>query len=443
MSTPTREPDISASSEWRRSWTVVAASVVGLILLTVNVYSTGVMVVPLEREFGWSRAEIFSGPMIVSCVGVIVAPLLGMAIDRFGARRIALAGAILYCLAIGLLSTATGNIRSWWALWSGVALTTAFISPTVWMAAVSSLFFASRGFALAVTLCGTGLGAGLIPIASSIFLNMFGWRKAYIALAVFWGLITLPLLAFLFSSATDRQRTAVSVETAPEMAAPSGLSKREGFLSWVFVKLAVAASAICLVISGLIVNLVPILRWQGISSSTAAAVAGIVGVGTVIGRLCTGILLDRLDARMVAAAGVAAPIATSLLMLGAPGSIPAAIVAVAILGLAAGAELNAVAYLAAKYFGLRNFGALFGTISGFLVLTNGLGPLILNHVYDVTRSYAVGLWLVIPFSLLSSILFITLKRYAKVFAAVPVAAATTGLDGLRAPDNGQPIRNPP
>jgi MFS family permease len=431
VSTSTRVPDISAGSEWRRSWTVVAASVVGLILLTVNVYSTGVMVVPLEREFGWSRAEIFSGPMIVSCVGVLVAPFLGMAIDRFGARRIAIVGATLYCFAIGLLSTATGNIWSWWALWSVVALTTAFISPTVWMAAVSSLFSASRGLALAVTLCGTGLGAGLIPIASNIFLNQFGWRQAYIALAVFWGLITLPLLVFLFSSATDRQRGTVAVETAAKRAALSGLSKREGFLSWVFVKLLVAASAICLVISGLIVNLVPILRWQGIASSTAAAVAGIVGVGTVVGRLCTGVLLDRLDARIVAAVGVAAPIATSLLLIGAPGSIPVAMAAVAIVGLAAGAELNAVAYLASKYFGLRNFGALFGTISGFLVLTNGLGPLVLNSVYDVTHSYAVGLWLVIPFSLLSSILFVTLKRYEKVVVAGPVAAATTGLDRLR------------
>jgi MFS family permease len=418
MSTPIREPDISASAEWRRSWTVVAASVVGLILLTINVYSTGVMVVPLEREFGWSRAEIFSGPMIVACVGVILAPFLGMAIDRLGARRIAIVGAILYCLAIGLLSTATGNIWSWWALWSGVALTTAFISPTVWMAAVSSLFVSSRGFALAVTLCGTGLGAGLIPISSNIFLELFGWRKAYIALAVFWGVITLPLLVFLFSSATDRRRAAVAAETGPEAAALGGLSKREGFLSWVFVKMTLAASAITLAISGLIVNLVPILRWQGISSSTAAAVAGIVGVGTVVGRLCAGMLLDRLDARLVAAAGVAAPIATSLLLLSVPGSIPAAVVAVAILGLAAGAELNAVGYLAAKYFGLRNFGALFGTISGCLVLTNGLGPLVVNHVYDVTRSYAAGLWLVIPFALLSSVLFVTLKRYEQLVPAV-------------------------
>jgi MFS family permease len=65
-----------------------------------TVYLLGVFMQPLEREFGWSRAEISSGMTIASVVSVFSAPLMGYVIDRVGARRIAILGVTLFCTAI-------------------------------------------------------------------------------------------------------------------------------------------------------------------------------------------------------------------------------------------------------------------------------------------------------------------------------------------------------
>src|SRR5262245_32074958 len=102
-----------AASEWRSNWTVVLAGAAGGSLATIHLYSTGVMMAPLEQEFGWSRALISSGVSIVSVVGVILSPFLGMLVDRIGARRVALTGAILFCLFVASLSLATSNEWSW------------------------------------------------------------------------------------------------------------------------------------------------------------------------------------------------------------------------------------------------------------------------------------------------------------------------------------------
>lgn len=411
----------SAADEWRESWPVVLAGLAGIMLFTVHTYSLGVMIAPLEREFGWSRAQISAGPMIVAVCGVVMAPVVGFVIDRFGPRRVGVIGATLLCAALAMLSTATGSIGSWLTLWTVLALIAVFVGPTVWTAAVSSLFHAGRGFALAVTLCGTGLGSSLVPIVSSHLVDWYGWRGAYLGLAAFWGVLTLPLVYFCFSSAIDRRRLASRTGSAARPEALDGVTAREGFRSIRFVKLAMAAFALTLALSGFIVNLVPILTLDGLPRNTAAAIAGLIGVGAIIGRLCGGMLLDRINGNLVAGVAVTLPIVSSVLLIFLPGQVLVAFAAVLLAGLATGAELDAVAYLVTRHFGLRNFGALFGTISGLLVLANGLGPLLMNYTYDLTRSYQPSLWAMIPICLMSSVLFLTLGPYPG-FAASPSAA---------------------
>jgi hypothetical protein len=102
--------------------------------------------------------------------------------------------------------------------------------------------------------------------------------------------------------------------------------------------------------------------------------------------------------------------------------VPVTSAAVLCLGSAAGAELDAVAYLATMYFGMRNFGAIFGTISGFLVLNSGLGALVANAIYDGTHSYALLLWWVIPCCVMASVLFATLAPYRGMMGSTRIAA---------------------
>ena len=394
--------------EWRSNWPVVLAGAAGGCLATLHLYSIGVMIDPLEREFGWSRAQVSSGLSVVAVAAVLLSPLIGMVIDRIGARRVALLGVSAFCIFLACLSQATASIALWWVLWFGIALAAACIAPTVWAAGVTSLFTASRGMALAVTLCGTAIGALIVPTVTHLLVEALGWRGAYVALAGLWGLVVLPLVWFGFSSAIDRQRLAKQATGRNPAAAGDRSAAWRAIRSWRFVRLTLGAIAIVTVASSLIANFVPILVAAGHDTGRAAALAGLVGAGSILGRLIGGYLLDRIDGRLVCGLSVLAPVGSCLALLFAPSSVVLAGAAIFLLGLAVGIEWDGVAYLASRHFGVASFGTVFGTIGGMSLLLNGMGPVITNHSYDLSGAYTVALWSFIPLCLLSSAMFFLL-----------------------------------
>ena len=121
------------------------------------------------------------------------------------------------------------------------------------------------------------------------------------------------------------------------------------------------------------------------------------------------------------------PIIPCTLLLLFPGSIPIASLAVVVLGLSLGVELDAVAYLVGRHFGMRNYGTLFGTIAGLLALATGLGPVLLNLVYDAAGGYTLVLLTYIPLSLLSATMFASLGRYP-VFPPIPEILASDAVE---------------
>jgi predicted MFS family arabinose efflux permease len=171
-------------------------------------------------------------------------------------------------------------------------------------------------------------------------------------------------------------------------------------------------------ICALTTNSVPVLRGLGHDPIAAADTAALLGFGSIVGRIAGGFLLDRFDARKVAAISVAAPVVTTVLLIAGGEDRLVASCAFLFLGLAVGAEVDACAYLAARHFGLANFGALFGTINGTMLLGNGLAPFAANYVYDITHSYAPVLWVQLPACLIAAALFLTLGRAPSAQTAI-------------------------
>jgi MFS family permease len=377
---------------------------IGITLCSAPNHMLGVLVGPLERAFGWSRAEISSGPFIIAMVGLVAGPFAGMLADRLGPRRIALSGIPFFCAALALVSLASASIWSWWVLWALVGIAAVAIFPALWTSAIASLFVRNRGKALAIALCGTGVSAAFMPPLTNMLVEDHGWRGAYVGMGLLLLVIALPPTFLLFRSAHDRRGRA-------EEAALPGVSARAGFASWRFARLAVAATLFNFTITGLTANQVPILIGAGLSPGPAAAVAGLMGIGAIIGRLAGGVLLDRFDAKKVAAISVLTPCVTAVLLLAFPGSVEAAMAASLVLGLAFGTELDACTYLAARHFGLHSLTTLFGTINGLVIFASGVGPVVANHIFDVTRSYQPYLWLVLPGLAVTATLFLALGRY--------------------------------
>lgn len=399
----------TAAAEWRAHWTVVAAATTGVSLSAVSQSSLGVMMEPIEQEFGWSRVQISFGTSLVSLVAMTGATAVGLAIDRLGARLVGLIAATLMCVGIALMSVVNNSIWQWWGLWILVGLSAAAM-PTVWLAPVSGLFAAGRGLAVSITLCGSGISTSLVPIVANQFVELHGWRAAYLGLGAIWAAVVLPLVLFFFRNAHAPRAAARETNAGPSTALP-GLTVREGFASLKFYKLAFAAFLSMSAGVALILNLVPVLRSTGLTPATAAAVAGIIGIATITGRVIGGWLMDRMSAGTIAACSSAGAALLPVALLALPGSTVAAAAGVAIYGLLGGAKVPAVVYLASRHFGQRAFGVLYGAVNTMIALGVGLGPVVANYVYDVSRSYVPVMWTAVPFLLVAGLLYLSLGPY--------------------------------
>lgn len=391
-------------TETRADWLLVIASTFALVASVSHVYSVGVFIGPLEAEFGWSRGEISAGLGVISVISVVLAPFVGLAIDRFGSRRIGLPGLIIYVSGVALLSTTTPSVWHWWGLWALIAIGTVLIKPTVWVAAIATRFDKRRGIAMAVAVCGTSIGAAIFPFLTERLLAL-GWRGAYLALSGGAALLALPMVYFFFRAA--RPTRPVADETLPRK---TGLTAREGFRSIVFYKMAAAAFLCTLCTLSLAVHFVPILAAGGIGRDMAASIAGVVGVGSIIGRLGTGLLLDRFSGRHIGGTILLLPIVACALLLTLELNLVSGIAIGVIIGLALGAEIDIFAFLSARYFGLSNYGLLFGTVAGLISFGAGLGPTYAGFMFDHFQSYAVMLLTLIPMLLISSLLVLSVGR---------------------------------
>lgn len=408
--------DRMAADEWRAHWPVVLAACLGLGASTIVTYSSSLFIEPLQRDFGWSRAQIMSGHSVAAVTGVICAPFTGLLVDRIGPRRLGIVAVLAICLSTALLGLAGPDIWLWRALWLPFSLAIIIIQPSVWTAAVTSLFAAGRGLALAATLCGGSVSAIVTPPLTFYLIENYGWRLAWVGLAAFWAIAALPLIYFFFTSAKDSRRLAKTDQTA----APSPVRQslwQSGLLTRRFVQLLIGGVCIAGIVVTLGTSLVPILSSNGLSRAEAASVASLLGFSAIAGRLGIGILLDRMHGAYLAAFCVLLPILAIMILIYFPGSVPAASAAVLVLGVSLGAELDIIAYLTSRYFRVENFGFLFGTIAGFLGLVAGNGPVVLNYVFDRTGSYFPAMWVAIPICMFAAVLFLLLGPYPAAPAA--------------------------
>lgn len=126
------------------------------------------------------------------------------------------------------------------------------------------------------------------------------------------------------------------------------------------------------------------------------AIVGSMGIASVIGRIVGGFLMDRYDVRLLAIGASVVSLGLPLSMLLFPGVGTAALMGVIAFGLTGGMKMNAVVYVISTHLGTRSFGLFYGMISITMSLAHGIGPLVANHVYDLTNSYAPVIWATIP-----------------------------------------------
>lgn len=399
---------MSGPNEFRRdrAWQIVLAATVGCAfsLSALPFFTLGVVAKPMSAEFGWGRAVAQTG-VAFSSLGVLASAwLAGALIDRYGVRRVALASQVGLALAFVGFAMQPGSPTWWYANWVLIAVLGIGTTPITWSRAIAARFDRQRGIALGLGLMGTGLTAFFAPPLMTAIVASQGWRAGYWAIAVSIVLVALPTTWFLLHERAAVRDAAATARAAAEAEGMTLGDALRGYRYWVIIAAFFCAAGVA---SGLMSNLVPMLTDKGFSAVEAAGYASILGLFIVIGRLTAGWLLDRLWAPVVALL-VFAPAAVSCLLLDAQ-LMPA--LAVAMIGLAGGAEFDLIAYLCVKYFGMRHYGKLYAWQWASFTVASGVGPLLFGRSFDATGSYHSALIVGAAVILLGPLLLFTLGRY--------------------------------
>lgn len=388
-------------------WRLLLASMFGVGFGSIGfvTYSIGAFIDPLGRDFGWTRAEVQGAIAFGVGLGGFAAPAIGFLIDRYGGRKIALWG--LVGVAVGYLMAAASGGALWYfyLAYTAVALLGAGSGPVSWTRAVAGHFHRRRGLALAVTLSGTGIAAIFVPPYAVYVVQSYGWRMGYVALALL-PMIALLLAAFFFFPGRSSGKSAAPMN---ERAIP-GLTLRQAISSYRFWLLLASILSMYIAITGIVPNLIPALTDTGFTPAAAASIQSAYGVSLIIARLGIGWLLDRFWGPAVAAIALTSPVAACLILINDP-SYGAAMLASALVGAAAGAELDLLAYFAARYFGLRNYGRIYGLLYTGVALGAGLGPISFAYLSQITGSYVAGFQAAMALFAFGGVSILFLGRY--------------------------------
>lgn len=377
--TDAAEP-MTRSMELRARWPIILAAALGVGIGTTGIpyYTFGVFMKPLAAEFGWTRSQVGLGAFFLHSGTFLLSPFLGRFVDRRGPRGVALASLAGLGIALLLLAASGPTLATYYGAWILVALLGCGTTPLTWTRMISQNFDRARGVALGLALAGTGVASIAGPRLCTFLIGHYGWRTAYLALGAAAILIFLPAIAYC-SRKLDGSKTT-------DRSAMPGLTLRQAVVTRHFPLIGLGIFCVILAQAAAMVHLVPMLSDRGLSPVEAAGMAGLMGFAVILGRLTVGALIDRFHAPRVALCFLPMPALAMAILLSTSGH-GATVAAILLIGLAAGAEVDLLAFLVSRYFGMRHYGVIYGVNLSIFALGAGIGPSLAGLSYDRTGNY--------------------------------------------------------
>ena len=408
-------------------WWVVAGGAVSVALVS-GVYNFGfsAFVLPITTDFGISRGAL---SLMVAVGGLLqggpVSPIVGMLVDRHGARVMTFLGMTLLGLGFLLLSTAHGvaQLYVYYLLFMALGIGLGSIMPAY--AAAARWFVRRRGTVFGIINAGFGLGA-VVVLGIGLMIDHVGWRRAAVVIAV-------CVFTIGWSSAFVMRRSPQEFGLLPDgdrspgaaKATPGGVARevdftaRETLSTRAFWLMHVSFICRQVVWSGVTLHFVPAMVDKGLSEVTGAALIGAFGIMSVPSRLIFGTLGDRFQKRRLLSA-LAGLTAVSLLTFVWAAGLWQVVLFVLLYAIAQGGTAPLMLAITGEYFGGRSFGTIMGLSSMVMVVGTLGGPIIAGFLHDLTGDYDLTFYIFAAFSALGTVViwFVTRPRLARLSGAV-------------------------
>jgi predicted MFS family arabinose efflux permease len=393
--------------EWRRSWRPgFAALVAGSIGYSLFSAVSSLFVEPLQAQFGWSRGDI----AFVHSFGLVTAfaaPVVGRLTDRHGVRPVLLTGLVLTALGYALLSRMAGGLGYYYAVYFIFSLAGMATTGITVTRIFSGAFERSRGTALAIGRSGLAIAGALMPQVLFPIILHSGTSGAYLALGGLILLLAIPLVwLWVPSRAADLDAGRIST-----------LSRAEGWLPLLAkrkIRILIAASVLNYVpVVSLLSQMKPLAISKGLDAAMAVGAVSAMGLAAACGALLSGVLVDRFWAPAIAFVLNALPAVGCLVLLNAEVHPALFLGAVVLVGLGQGAEIDIVAFMIARYFGLRSYATIYGLSTLGIALGVACGASLIGKAYDVFGNYDAALLAASASFALASLLYLAMGRYPR------------------------------
>ncbi|MDR5761014.1 MFS transporter [Caballeronia sp. LZ035] len=368
-----------------RWWTAVAGALgaaTGGGVIAVYVFS--IFAKPISVEFGWSRATVSLGLTVFSLMNGVGTVFLGIAMDRWGVKRVTMAMISLFGLSLAAVSALPPSKTAYFLTFAVIGFAAAAATIMPYALVVSAWFDRSRGWVLGLINAGTGLGGAIMPFYANYLLSHYGWRTGYIGVGIAAAVIPLLALAIFvrlpegFDEKRLHERKAAAKTTVP-LRTILRSSKQ-------FWLLAFSIFCISFATYGMLSQLTPMMLDRGITPLVAAGIMSAASISSICSRLCSGVFLDKFFAPYCTAA-IFVLTAIGMGMVAESDNPTLLTCGAVLLGLGLGAEGDLLTFLVSRYFSIYSFGSVTGAIWLTFAWGGAAGIYILNRCFDVMHTY--------------------------------------------------------
>ncbi|MEM1089876.1 MAG: MFS transporter [Pseudomonadota bacterium] len=381
------------------------------------IYSSFAFIVQdIQRTTDWARSDLTLSISFLTFFTALAQPGFGAIVDRFGVRWPTALSLLLMAITLATIPLFVTEV---WHLWVGFILAAVLGVANNTMSFIrlaAAWFDRKRGLMIGIVASATGLGLAILPRITAEVINDYGWKGGFVWYGIYIAFITVPVIVLF---AQDHPRDlglrpdgdeAQGEGSSDQGQALSGLTLALALRTRVFWVLAIGILLASFALWGITNQLALLLGDRGMSSVDAAKVATALGLSMAGSRLIIGWTLDRVFAPIVALV-VFLGSAVGFWLLASGGTGLALYPAAALLGTGLGAEIELIGFMVSRYFGLRAFGAIYGSIFvGFLIGTAG-GPFLLSRAQEILGTYDEALYGLVGVMIVVALMFVTMGRY--------------------------------
>ena len=395
---------VDARARWRtRGWGIVGAlSITETVSWGILYYAFAVFLIPMQRELGFSTAELTGAYSLALLVSAVAGIAVGRYLDRHSPRGLMTAGSIAGT-ALVLTWSQVGDLAAFYALWAAIGLVMAIVLYEPAFTVLAKWFPDAdqrRRAMTALTLVAALASFIFLPLSQAL-VDAHGWRDALVILAVILGAITIPLHALVLRRAPR--------PAATERASPS-VSARAALRSLPFWLLSTAFFLGTFTGIAMTVHAIPFLLEQGYGAAFAAFAVGLIGVSQIPGRVLFAAIGARLP-RELSVSAVFVLIGGGIAVLVGLDATAGVLVGLVLLGMGNGMATLARATAIADLYGGASYGTINSIAAAGTTGARAAGP-VTAAIYAAAFGYGTLLWTLVGVSIIAGFLAYRAERVA-------------------------------